>query len=172
MMKKSLLLIVLLSFFGGWLHVDAQDKGTLVKVGDMAPEFEVKMFDGKMVKIKELKGKVVLINFWATWCGPCRQELTRVQKEIVDRFDGKDFVFLAISREDTYEQVKQFREQNGYAFPMGLDANREVFSKFATASIPRNFIVGKEGKILYSSIGYSTESFAELIQKLETFLEK
>lgn len=71
---------------------------TLVKVGDPVPDFTVKMFDGSTVDIASLKGKVVLINFWATWCPPCRAELKQVQKQIIDRFAGRDFVFLPISR--------------------------------------------------------------------------
>ena len=113
----------------------------------------------------------MLINFWATWCPPCQEELKRVQKEIVDRFKGKDFVFLAISRKETKEQVKKFRERNGYTFPMGLDPERRIYSKFATATIPRNFIIDKKGKIVEIEIGYTKESFAKMIEKLEKLLK-
>lgn len=153
------------------MEVKAQTKETLVKVGDDVPTFVVEMFDGQKIDTKELKGKVVLINFWATWCPPCQLELKRVQKEIVDRFKGKDFVFLAISREETREQVQKFREKNGYTFPMGLDPDRKIYSKFATSTIPRNFIVDKKGKIVTMEVGYTEESFAELIKKIEDLLK-
>ena len=169
--KRVFIFVVFLFMLGGLTRVDAQEKETLVKVGDNVPEFVVEMFDGQKIDIKDLKGKIVLINFWATWCPPCQEELKRVQKEIVDRFKGKDFVFLAISREETKEQVKKFRERNGYTFPMGLDPERRIYSKFATATIPRNFIIDKKGKIVEIEIGYTKESFAKMIEKLEKLLK-
>lgn len=168
-MKKLIVPILLLLSLN--LSLRAEDNGTLVKTGQQVPAFTVKMFDGTTVNIQDLKGKVVLVNFWATWCPPCRQELTRVQKDIIDRFKSRDFVFLPISRQEKYETVKAFREKTGYTFPMGLDTDRKVFSLFATESIPRNFLIGKDGKIVFMEIGYSEESFQKLIQEIEKALK-
>ena len=170
-MKRVFIFTVSLLVLGTLARVNAQEKETLVKVGDDVPEFVVEMFDGQKINIKDLKGKIVLINFWATWCPPCQEELKRVQKEIIDRFKGKDFVFLAISREESKEQVKKFRERNGYTFPMGLDPERKIYSKFATATIPRNFIFDKKGKIVEIEVGYTKEAFAKMIEKLERLLK-
>ncbi len=170
-MKRVFVFVVSLLVLGSLARVNAQEKETLVKVGDDVPEFVVEMFDGQKINIKDLKGKIVLINFWATWCPPCQEELKRVQKEILDRFKGKDFVFLAISREESKEQVKKFRERNGYTFPMGLDPERKIYSKFATATIPRNFIIDKKGKIVEIEVGYTKEAFAKMIEKLEKLLK-
>lgn len=170
-MKRVFIFMVSLLVLGTLARVNAQEKETLVKVGDDVPEFVVEMFDGQKINIKDLKGKIVLINFWATWCPPCQEELKRVQKEIIDRFKGKDFVFLAISREESKEQVKKFRERNGYTFPMGLDPERRIYSKFATATIPRNFIIDKKGKIVEIEVGYTKEAFSKMIEKLERLLK-
>ena len=170
-MKRVFVFVVSLLVLGSLARVNAQEKETLVKVGDDVPEFVVEMFDGQKINIKDLKGKIVLINFWATWCPPCQEELKRVQKEIIDRFKGKDFVFLAISREESKEQVKKFQERNGYTFPMGLDPERKIYSKFATATIPRNFIIDKKGKIVEIEVGYTKEAFAKMIEKLERLLK-
>lgn len=167
-MKKLLLSLFLLGCF---CILKAQTGETFVKVGQTVPEFQVKMFDGKTVDIKELRGKVVLLNFWATWCPPCRLELARVQKDVIDRFKGKDFVFLPVSRQDTPEKIKAFREQTGHSFPMGMDTDRKIYEKFASASIPRNFLIDKSGKIVVIEEGYSEESFDKLIGEIEKLLK-
>ena len=137
---------------------------TLVKAGTQAPDFRVEMFDGTTFTLGSLRGKVVLLNFWATWCGPCREELSRVQKDIIDRFKGnEDFVFLPVSRGETRETVAAFREKMGYTFPMGLDPEQKIYRLYASNYIPRNFLIGKDGKVISATIGYeapnSTNAF-------------
>ena len=143
-----------------------------VKVGDTVPDFTVQMFDGDKININELRGKVVLLNFWATWCPPCRQELARVQEDIIDRFEGHDFLFLPISREDSYDDITKFRESTGYQFPMGTDTERAIFSKFADEYIPRNYLIDRDGKIILTEIGYEEEIFSNLIKEIEKALSK
>lgn len=144
---------------------------TLVHQGDKAPDFTVEMFDGEQVKLSDLKGKVVLINFWATWCPPCRQEFTRVEKDLIERFKGKDFVFLPISRGEKKATVEKFRDQMNYTFPMGLDPKQDVYKKYASNYIPRNFIVGKDGKVIYVSVGYEPEEFNQMLKVIEQALQ-
>ena len=171
-MKRILSMLFAVLFCCGIASAQGDvERTTLLKKGMDVPEFSVRMLDGTTLTSAELEGKVVLVNFWATWCPPCQEELKRVQKEIIDRFKGKDFVFLAISREESKEQVKKFRERNGYTFPMGLDPERKIYSKFATATIPRNFIIDKKGKIVEIEVGYTKEAFAKMIEKLESLLK-
>ncbi len=144
---------------------------TLVKAGDTAPDFTVELFDGSQVTLSSLRGKVVLLNFWATWCPPCRQELTRVQEEIIDRFAGKPFVFLPVSRGEKRETVASFREKTGYTFPMGLDSARTVYDRYASNYIPRNFLIDKEGKVVLATVGYDDGEFDDLIRTIEKTLE-
>ena len=140
---------------------------TLIKKGDKAPDFTVEMVDGEQITLSKLKGKVVVVNFWATWCPPCRQELKVVEKELINRFKGKDFVFLPISRGEAKKTVEAFREQNGYTFPMGLDSKQTIYKKYASNYIPRNFVVGKDGKVIYVSVGYEPKEFAEMVEVIE-----
>lgn len=146
------------------------DSTTLVKVGDPAPDFSVALFDGSHLTLSELRGKVVLLNFWATWCPPCRQELTRVQKDLIDRFAGRDFLFLPVSRGEKRSDVAAFREKTGYTFPMGLDSTRTIYDRYATNFIPRNYLIDRDGQIITATIGYSPEEFDELIAAIERAL--
>lgn len=152
--------------------VDETEATTLVKEGMQAPDFTVTMFDGTTQTLSALKGKVVLVNFWATWCPPCREELKRVQTDIVDRFAGQEFVFIPISRAEERETVAAFREQMGYSFPMGLDPERKIYDQFASNFIPRNFLIDQEGKVVIASVGYEPEEFDALIAKIEELLKQ
>ncbi|HIY69163.1 MAG TPA: TlpA family protein disulfide reductase [Candidatus Alistipes intestinigallinarum] len=145
---------------------------TLVKVGEEAPNFTVEMFDGSTVSLAELRGKVVLLNFWATWCPPCREELTHVQEEIIDRFAERPFVFLPVSRGESREAVAAFREETGYEFPMGLDSTRTVYDRFASNYIPRNFLIDAKGKVVAATVGFDDLEFEELIQTIEATIKK
>ena len=148
------------------------EQTTIAKQGTMAPDFVVEMFDGKQIRHSELRGKVILVNFWATWCPPCREELTRVQKDIIDRFAGKDFVFIPISRGEEKSTVAAFRKRMGYTFSMGLDPDQKIFRRYATNYIPRNFLIDRDGKVVLASIGYDTKEFEHLLNTIEKTLEK
>lgn len=144
---------------------------TIIKQGQKAPDFTVEMVDGEKVTLSSLKGKIVLINFWATWCPPCREEFKRVQKDIIDHFKGQDFVFLPISRGEKKATVDSFRDKQGYTFPMGLDPTQEIYKKYASNYIPRNFVVGKDGKVIYVSVGYEAKEFESMVKAIEEALK-
>ena len=148
------------------------EQATIVKDGAVAPDFELTMFDGSKVRLADLKGKVVLLNFWATWCPPCRQELARVEKDIIKRFEGKPFVFLPVSRGEKKETVAAFREKMGYTFPMGLDTDNSIYKLYAETYIPRNFLIDKNGKVVKASVGYDEAEFTELINLIEKTIKK
>ena len=167
--------ILLLPGCGGRANKNAQDEAeatTLVKAGAAAPDFTVEMFDGQKLALADLRGKVVLLNFWATWCPPCRQELARVKSDVIDRFAGRDFVFLPVSRGETREAVAAFREKTGYDFPMGLDPHRKVYDRYASNYIPRNFLIDRDGKVVSATVGYEPEEFEALLQRVDTLLNR
>lgn len=147
------------------------DAATLVGAGDVAPDFTVPLLDGGSVRLSELRGKVVLVNFWATWCPPCREELSRVQTELIDRFRDREFVFLPISRGESREEVARFRDRMDYRFAIGLDTVQTVYKLYATNYIPRNFLVDRNGRVVSATVGYEPEEFDALVQTVAQTLQ-
>ncbi|WP_321515753.1 TlpA disulfide reductase family protein [Marinifilum fragile] len=149
-------------------------ESTLINSGDMAKDFTLEMLDGSKLKLSDLKGKVVLINFWATWCAPCMKELYEFPERIIEPFADKDFVLLAISRGEEPDVVRKKMDKlksRGVEFNAGLDPKEEIFKLYATNLIPRNFLVDQNGKVVYSSVGYSNEKLNELVKKIEELLK-
>ena len=129
MKTKQLLLIFTL--FAFTVPVFAQDEFTLVKMGDTAPDFSFSTENGQTKKISELKGKVVWINFFATWCGPCRQELPHLQKEVYDKLkSNKNFELIILGREHSWKEINKFKTDNKFNMPFYPDTGRKVFSAF------------------------------------------
>jgi len=170
MNTKRLILITILFLFTGTLF--AQDEFTLVKVGDKAPDFPFAIENGQSVKLSDLKGKVVWINFFATWCGPCRQELPYMQKEVYEKLkNNPDFELIILGREHSWEEINKFKTEQKFTMPFYPDMGRKVFSLYAKQNIPRNFIIDKEGKIAITSTGFTEKEFKEIIEKVERLVE-
>jgi peroxiredoxin len=168
--KLSLLIIFLIAFA---LKLFAQDEFTLAKEGQPAPDFLYEVSEGKTQKISDLKGKVVWITFFATWCGPCRKELPHLQKEVYEKFgERNDFELLVIGREHTREELNKFEKEQNFNLPFYPDPKREIFSKYATQNIPRNIILDKTGKVAVSSVGFNEKEFQVKIDKMTLLLSE
>ena len=150
----------------------ADPQTTLTKVGQEAPAIHVKAIDGKDFDLKDLHGKVVLVNFFATWCGPCMAEMPQLQAQIWNKFKDQKFAMVAIDREETEGVVKAFENKRQYGFPIACDLKREVYSEFATKFIPRNFLIDAKGVIVFQSMGYTETEFNDLVAAIQTEVAK
>lgn len=135
---------------------------THVLVGDTCPEFALPNITGESFVISETKGKVVLINFFATWCGPCLQELPHIEKIWEENKGDENFRMIVIGREETDESVMAFRDEHRFTFPMAADSQRSVYDLFAKESIPRTIVIAPDGKVVYSKMGFMESDLREL----------
>lgn len=120
--------------------------------GQKAPDFLLKDINKKKVSLKDFRGKVVFLNFWATWCNPCIEEMPSMES-LYRRFKDKDFVLLAINYRESLEKVKNFIENKKFTFPNILDFNGEVLGSYEVRSIPATFIIDKRGFLHGKAIG-------------------
>ncbi len=170
-MKKEL--FTLFACFAAVTIAAAQaDTTTLTRIGDKAPVFTCTTIDGRLIDIGKLQGKIVMINFFATWCGPCNLELPVLQKNIWDKYKANDnFELIILGRQHNETEVRNFVKSKKFTMPFAPDPNREVFGLYATQFIPRNVIIGKDGRIIFQSIGYTPEEFKKiedlLVEKLK-----
>lgn len=167
--KTLLLFLFVFSFMKSF----AQEETTFVKLSDSVPDFAFETNPGIKQNITELKGKLVLVTFFATWCAPCRQELPHIQSDIYNKYkNNPKFQLLIFGREHSWEEVNKFKNENRFNMPFYPDADRKIYSKFAGQYIPRNFLISPEGKVLFSSIGFTDKDFSELKKMIDSQLKK
>lgn len=125
--------------------------GMPIKEGVQAPDFTGERIDGTSITLSELQGKPVIINFWATWCGPCVKEMPAFER-LKDDF-GDKIGIIAVNCGDDAGTVKDFVEENGYTFPVVLDEEYSISMLYPTNSIPYTVVVDAEGKVTHISTG-------------------
>ena len=147
--------------------------GYIVKVGDVAPDFEMQLTDGTKQKLSDLRGKVVMLQFTASWCGVCRKEMPFIEKDIwLKHKENPNFALMGIDRDEPLETVIEFGKKTGITYPMALDPGADIFAKYADrqAGITRNVLVDKDGKIVMLTRLYNEEEFAALCMKIDEML--
>lgn len=153
----------------------ADSTGYIVKVGDMAPDFTITLTDGKQVSLSSLRGKVVMLQFTASWCGVCRKEMPFIEKDIwLKNKSNPDFALIGIDRDEPLEKVLAFAKSTGVTYPLGLDPGADIFAKYALidAGITRNVLIDREGRIVKLTRLYNEEEFASLVNQIDGMLKK
>ncbi|HET9948606.1 MAG TPA: TlpA disulfide reductase family protein [Longimicrobiales bacterium] len=158
------LVAVVVVVIGAWIGRDRYREAAVL-AGSRAPEFTATTLDGEQVGLSAYEGRVVLLNIWATWCGPCRQEMPSLQR-LYESFAGTDFEILAVSVDAPLGQedpngnpggdLRAFAEEYGLTFPILHDPTGRIQRTYQTTGVPESFVIGRDG-IIYKKMPGATE---------------
>ena len=168
-MNKILKVILLLIVVSG-LFIASCSTGTNQNpvIGKPAPDFHYQDTDGQSVSLSDLRGKPVLINFWAMWCSPCRVEMPYLQ-QVYTEWSGNGLVFLAINNGDSASQVGEFMQSQGLSFPVLLDTRGSITQSYNIVGLPTTFFIDKDGIIQDLKVG-AFLSVAEIESRLSKIM--
>jgi peroxiredoxin len=147
-------------------------EGPPVAAGDRAAEFKLQDLSGDTVSLSSLRGKVVFLNLWATWCGPCREEMPSMETLYNEFKNNRDFVILAVSQDRLgKDAVKSYVEKNGYHFRVLLDPDNKLSDSYDVSGVPETFIIDRHGRIVAHHMGAFDWSRSDVFESLQQLLE-
>ena len=150
------------------------DYAYIIKIGQQIPDFSMTTTDGKTIRVADLKGKVVMLQFTASWCGVCRKEMPHIEAEIwKEHKNNPNFALFGIDLDEPKEVVEKFAKQIPITYPLALDSKGGIFYQFAEkgAGVTRNVIVDKTGKIVFMTRLYKDEEFQEMKKVIAELLK-
>ncbi len=144
----------------------------LAKVGDPAPDFTLPTLDGNSASLADYRGKVVLLNFWATWCPPCIWEMPSMES-LYQRFKDRGFEVLAVSIDTKGEDVvRPFVKDYNLTFPVLLDSDSDVYRRYGVTGVPESFIIDRDGKVASKIVGARDWAEAEWLDYFDQLIGK
>lgn len=179
-MNKAIVHIVMLIAFtvfscsSGQSSKEDPDRGYIVKIGQAAPDFTAKLTDGSTFSLSENKGKVVMLQFTASWCGVCRKEMPHIEKDIWQPLKDKGLVLVGIDRNEPMETAKEFAKKMNISYPLAPDEKSEIFTLYARkdAGVTRNVIIDKDGKIVFLTRLFNKDEFNKMVEVIKGLLEE
>ncbi|RLJ70528.1 peroxiredoxin [Hydrogenivirga caldilitoris] len=158
------ILLVALMLYLGLVTNSHQENIAGVLPGKEAPNFKLKTIEGKEVSLEDYRGKVVLVNFWATWCPPCREEMPLFER-VYRTYRNKGFEVLAVSTDSSLDPVKKFVKEYKLSFTVLFD-DRNITSLYGIQGLPTSFLINREGKVVKVRLGEYKEIEKDLKQIL------
>ena len=171
-------IFLILVFVSTLVSCEAQQKdssrGYKVEVGQQAPKIDLQLLDGGSITTESLKGKVVVLQFTASWCSVCREEMPYLEKEVWQRFKGDDFILIAVDLKENPEKIKPFIAKTGITYPVAMDSDGRLFGAYTKpkAGVTRNIVIDKNGKIVYLTRLYEREEFEKMVDFIDKELKK
>jgi len=132
----------------------AADASAIVSSGS-APDFTLRTMDGPNLRLQEQRGRVVLVNFWATWCGPCREEMPQLNR-LYEKYRASGFTLLAVNVDDDARNAAAVAAKLGLKFPVLLDTDKKVSKLYDLSTMPSTVIIDRDGRVRYVHRGYQT----------------
>ncbi|MGL4993686.1 MAG: TlpA family protein disulfide reductase [Bacteroidales bacterium] len=167
---KKILLLIMVCFTAISANSQNSDRGYKVKVGDSAPDFTIELLSGEKISTKDLRGKIVMLQFTASWCGVCRKEMPFIESEIWQKHkDNPQFALIGIDRDEPREKMEMLVSKTGISYPLGFDPKGIIFELYAEkdAGITRNVIIDTNGKIIMQTRLYDEDEFNEMCSLIE-----
>ena len=132
----------------------------------------MQLIDGKTITKKDLKGKVAVLQFTASWCSVCRQEMPHLEKDVWQKFKIKDFILIGVDRDEPLDVVQKFTKEIKVTYPMALDPGADIFALFAAreAGVTRNIVIDQTGKIAFLTRLFEEKEFKAMIAKIDALL--
>jgi peroxiredoxin len=140
-------------------------------VSQLAPDFTLKSTSGENIKLSELRGNVVMINFWASWCGPCRQEMPLLQ-QLYERYQDLGFTLLGINVDEDSVVADKILKEISVSFPVLYDSRNKVSKRYQVKAMPSTFVIDRDGKVRYLHQGYKSGYEASYQQQIRTLLSE
>lgn len=141
-----------------------------VEAGALAPDFSLKTLDGRTVTLSQFRGKVVFLNFWASWCPPCRAEMPSMER-LNEVFAGKDFVMLAVNVEQDRGAVQAFLDDHPHAFSVLLDPQAKAQNLYQVYRFPETFLIDRQGRIVERYLGARDWSAVGFLREIDGLLK-
>jgi len=147
----------------------AGDRGYIVEVGDMAPDFKMEFTDGQKTKLSELRGQIVILQFTASWCSVCRLEMPHLEKDVWQKYKDQNVLLIGVDRDESLEIVIAFQKKIGTTYPLALDLGANIFGLFAKkdAGVTRNVVIDKTGKIVFLTRLFEEKEYQEMLSVLK-----
>ena len=147
-------------------------RGYIVELGELAPDFTMEFLTGEKVTLSNLRGKVVVLQFTASWCSVCRKEMPHLEKDVWQEFKDNDLILIGVDRDEPLETVIQFQKDMGTTYPIALDPGAEIFGLFAdkNSGVTRNVVIDKNGKIVFLTRLFEEKEYNQMIDIIKSLL--